>query len=393
MSTPAAVATLRAQSHPITAIAFHSSNLRLVSGDDDGWCIQWSLVTRRPLAVWKSHSAALLTVKWMSDELLLTHGRDNKLYLHRLNDSPLDTDIPSADNNPDDWRRPWLVASLDVNALNFCPAATWGTNRIAVPGTLDSDTVDVYDLLPELRRPYKAVQPKFKTGIVMAIELMEDRLIAGYESGHVAIFKLHEDGISTKIYLCKAHSQPILSVALHPADSTFISSGADSKIVKHPLYPQLSNIECKTVTEFGDDDDMTESAYLRMVDIKHTGIASIDIRDDEKICAVACWDGMVRVFLYKSLKLLASFKGGRQQGITCTKFGRTELSDVAGLASDDSENPADTTADDIALTRVFDRNRAVFSSTVMSKREQMVRNQHWLAVGGKDGKIGLWEIY
>ncbi|ODQ71364.1 hypothetical protein LIPSTDRAFT_74010 [Lipomyces starkeyi NRRL Y-11557] len=141
MSTPAAVATLRAQSHPINAIAFHSSNLRLVSGDDDGWCIQWSLVTRRPLAVWKSHSAALLTVKWMSDELLLTHGRDNKLYLHRLNDSPLDTDIPGAHDNPDNWRRPWLVTSLDVNALNFCSAATWGTNRIAVPGTLDSDTV------------------------------------------------------------------------------------------------------------------------------------------------------------------------------------------------------------------------------------------------------------
>ncbi|KAK9487362.1 WD40 repeat-like protein [Lipomyces starkeyi] len=392
MSTPAAVATLRAQSHPINAIAFHSSNLRLVSGDDEGWCIQWSLVTRRPLAVWKSHSAALLTVKWMSDELLLTHGRDNKLYLHRLNDSPLDTDIPGADDNPDNWRRPWLVTSLDVNALNFCAAATWGTNRIAVPGTLDSDTVDVYDLLPELKRPYKAVSAEFKTGIVMAIELMEDRLITGYESGHVAIFKLSEDGISTRIYLCKAHGQPVISVGLHPADSTFISSGADSKIVKHPLYPQLSNIKGKTVTEFGDDDAMTEVACLKIVDIRHTGIASIDIRDNEKIFAVACWDGMVRVFLYKSLKLLASFKGGRQQGITCAKFGRTELSDDSGLVLDDSENPA-ATIDETTLTRVFDRNRAVFSSTVMSKREQTVRTKHWLAVGGKDGKIGLWEIY
>ncbi|KAK9234886.1 WD40 repeat-like protein [Lipomyces kononenkoae] len=391
MSIPAAVATLRAQSYTITTVAFHASNLRIVSGDDEGWCIQWSLVTRRPITVWKAHGAALLSVKWMSDELLLTHGRDNKLHLHRLDDRPLDTDIPRLGDNPEKWRKPWLIASLDVNALNFCSAATWGSNRIAVPGTLDSDTIDVYDLLPELKRPYKAISCEgVKTGIVMAIELMEDRLIAGYESGHLAIFRLWEDSVSSRIYLCKAHSQPVLSVALHPADSTFISSSADSKLAKHPLYPQYSNA-IPMAASTANDDAVCESACLNIVDINHTGIASIDIRDDEKIFAVACWDGMVRVLLYKSLKLLASFKGGRQQGITCTKFGRTLLSDRSEVVSDEGSSLGATHIGQTALAGV--PNRATLSSTVVAKQERKVQNKHWLAVGGKDGKIGLWEIY
>ncbi|KAK9321308.1 WD40 repeat-like protein [Lipomyces orientalis] len=392
MSIPAAVATLRARSNPITAIAFHSSNLRLVSGDDDGWCIQWSLVTRRPMVVWKSHSAAILTVKWMSDELLLTHGRDNKLYIHRLDDSTLDTAIPGVDDHPDKWRRPWLVASLDVNALNFCSAATYGSNRIAVPGTLDSNTIDVYDLMPELKRPYTALSAGINTGIVMAIDLMKDRVITGYESGHVALFQLSEDGSCNRIYLCKAHSQPVLSVSLHPTDSTFISSSADSKLVKHPLLPQHhSDRKCTTTSEVDDEAD-AESTSLGTVDIKHAGIASIDMRDDEKIFAVACWDGLVRVFVYKSLKLLASFKGGRQQGITCTKFGKTEVSNDCGTNSEEKVTSA-ANFQATALTRSLGQIHTKVSSTLKTKQEQKVRNKHWLAVGGKDGRIGLWEIY
>lgn len=63
--------------------------------------------------------------------------------MHRLDPTTLDTDIPtpSTMSTPDAWRKPWLVASMDVNALNFCSVATLGSNLIAVPGTLDSDTV------------------------------------------------------------------------------------------------------------------------------------------------------------------------------------------------------------------------------------------------------------
>ncbi|KAK9466457.1 WD40 repeat-like protein [Lipomyces arxii] len=376
MSVLAAVATLRAQSYAITAIDFHPSNLRLVSGDEEGWCIQWSMLTRRPLAVWRSHEGSCLTVKWLSSELLLTHGRDNKLHVYRLDTVPLDTKLPKPEDSPDQWRKPWLAVSMDVNALNFCAAAILEPNRIAIPGSLNSDTIDVYDLLPQLLRPYKAITAEVKTGIVMAIELVQNVLVAGYESGHVAVYRLLDDGKYLRLYTCKSHSQPVLSIALHSSDSTFISSSADSKIVKHPLFVEAE-------TAYLDAEFISESEPLKIVDIKHCGIASIDIRDDQKIFAVACWDGMVRVFLYKSLKLRASFRGGRQDKVSCAKFGYTKP--IA------STTPSTEPAASTQLVTISEK--AIVSSAIKEQQEEKLRNKHWLAVGGKDGRIGLWEIY
>ncbi|KAK7203261.1 WD40-repeat-containing domain protein [Myxozyma melibiosi] len=393
MSSLAASATLRALSNPTTAIAFHRSNIRLVSGDDNGWCVHWSLVTRRPLAIWRSHEDTVLTVKWLSDDLLLTHGRDNKLHVFRLDDLPLSTDIPTpADSeNSGKWRKPWLVASIDVNALNFCSAATLGTNMIAVPGTLDSDTIDVYTLLPTLARPYAAISAGVKTGIVMAIALHADILIAGYESGHVAMYQLQDDGVAQLIYLCKAHSQPVLSVAVHALDATVLSSSADSKIVKHPLVRDPSFLpsspKSSGIRNSEDENDLSTvslSTPISTHDIKHTGIASLNLRDDGKIFATACWDGNVRIFLYSNLKLLASFRGGRQDGISCLAFGRTSLDDPE---DDNSEE------EKIVKEVVSDVTKVVVGNAMRMKAEKKVREKHWLAVGGKDGRVGLWEVY
>jgi hypothetical protein len=40
-----------------------SQNLRLVSGDAEGWVVIWDLVTKRPVTVWKAHEGAVLEVK------------------------------------------------------------------------------------------------------------------------------------------------------------------------------------------------------------------------------------------------------------------------------------------------------------------------------------------
>lgn len=54
---------LRGHAAPIHALHIFSQNLRLVSGDADGWIIVWDLVTKRPVAVWKAHEGAVLEVK------------------------------------------------------------------------------------------------------------------------------------------------------------------------------------------------------------------------------------------------------------------------------------------------------------------------------------------
>lgn len=54
---------LRGHAAPIHALHIFSRNLRLVSGDADGWIVIWDLVTKRPVATWKAHGGAVLEVK------------------------------------------------------------------------------------------------------------------------------------------------------------------------------------------------------------------------------------------------------------------------------------------------------------------------------------------
>jgi WD40 repeat protein len=54
---------LRGHATPIHALHVFSQNLRLVSGDADGWVVIWDLVTKRPVTVWKAHAGAVLEVK------------------------------------------------------------------------------------------------------------------------------------------------------------------------------------------------------------------------------------------------------------------------------------------------------------------------------------------
>lgn len=221
----------------------------------------------------------------------------------------------------------------------------------------------------------------------MALALHADVLIAGYESGHVAIFQLQDNGSTNIVYLCKAHSQPVLSLAVHADDATVITSGADSKIVKHPLdrpptlYPSSPKSPGHSISENEKHSAISPSIPISSHDIKHTGISSLNLRDDGEIFAVACWDGNVRVFRYFSMKLLASFPGGRQDGVSCLEFGRTII--------DSDENTQETSPE----RQHKEVQSFVIGKALRHKAEQKAKSRHWLAVGGKDGRIGLWDIY
>lgn len=54
---------LRGHAAAIHALQIFNQNLRLVSGDADGWIVVWDLIFKRPVAVWKAHEGAVLEVK------------------------------------------------------------------------------------------------------------------------------------------------------------------------------------------------------------------------------------------------------------------------------------------------------------------------------------------
>ncbi|KAK9469986.1 WD40-repeat-containing domain protein [Dipodascopsis tothii] len=349
-------ATLRAHAASVTALAVSADNLEIVSGDEAGWIVVWSLATRRPRTVFRPHTASVLTATWLAPGLVLTHSRDNSLLVHDVagwtgGGAPrtAEDEAPPA---------PPVVLSMAVNALNFCAAATRG-RLLAVPGTLDSDTVDVYELWPgsgadvgaaararpaadaaTLARPHAGLRPAVKTGIVMALALAESVLVAGYESGHVAVYAL-ATGATVAVHAI--HKQPVLGVAAGP--DFVLTSAADSRLARVPLA----------------------GGEVEVVDTKHSGLGAVSVRDDGRVAVAGGWDGNVRVFSARTLRQLGVFAGPRA--------GRSAAGASAALAR---PRPADAPS---------------LGALARARRSAAVQAAHWVAVGGKDGRIGLWNVY
>lgn len=59
---------LRGHTSPIHALHLFANNLRLISGDAEGWIVIWDMVSKRPVASWKAHGGAVLEAKGFRDE-------------------------------------------------------------------------------------------------------------------------------------------------------------------------------------------------------------------------------------------------------------------------------------------------------------------------------------
>ncbi|KAI9788713.1 MAG: ASTRA complex subunit [Piccolia ochrophora] len=226
------VYVLRGHSAHIHVVQFIRSNARLLTGDADGWVVLWDVTSKRAVAVWKAHDAAILGFAEWSTDRILTHGRDNKLFVWQLSvkdEVGLSKELPLSESKAH-RQQPWMLHALDVNTLNFCSFAmcdavetgarlddvtTVRPVLVAVPGALDSSCVDVLQL-PSERRIHTVVTDKStNTGMIMALGMshIADRLAvaAGYESGHVVLFQQKGGtGVSSwsQIYVSQPHSQP-----------------------------------------------------------------------------------------------------------------------------------------------------------------------------------------
>jgi len=51
---------LRGHTAHMHSVHFFRQNLRLLTGDADGWVVLWDIPIKRPIAVWKPHSGTVL---------------------------------------------------------------------------------------------------------------------------------------------------------------------------------------------------------------------------------------------------------------------------------------------------------------------------------------------
>lgn len=387
MSQDPAIPTfiLRGHTAPVHALLFFSANGWLASGDSDGWLAIWSLASKRAAAVWKAHSGGVTGIKAWGRERLITHGRDHKLRVWRLNlDDPsvLSQTLP-VEGATDDQAQPWLLHSMDMSALNFCtfaicegqPAATEQTEPdvlIASPNGLDNGGIDIFQLPKERRVSQMHSDPAVNTGMVMSVALHAEAsgslyLICGFEDGQVGIYShngpLGPTGPEWKRrLLLKVHSQPVLSLAIGPARDFIITTSADAHIVKMPF--RTAEIDAA-------------DAQRKPVDTKHAGQQGLSIRSDGKIFATAGWDSRVRVYSTKTMKELAVLKW-HKAGCYSTAFADlTPLDNSVSAMDDTSEQTVAKSALEI----------------IKQERSSKAQRTHWLVAGGKDGKISLWDIY
>ncbi|KAF2188101.1 WD40 repeat-like protein [Zopfia rhizophila CBS 207.26] len=280
----------RGHTAQIHSVQIVRQNTRLLTGDADGWIVYWKLESKRPVAVWRAHDAAILgTAEWGLDKII-THGRDNalKVWQIRATDEPNLSTVLPADGSTAHRPKPWLLHSLPVNTLNFSPfsmcherpavnipggesigldqghASSTGLSDsilVAVPAR-DDKKIEVYQL-PSERLAYivRRVQPT-DTGMVMAVKLIHRQysnnlmVIAGYEGGFTAVHLLDRYSRPTPlastrtipefaqtIYLSQPHTQPILSLDASPDAKTYFTSSADAVIAAHRIPEPPLNID------------------------------------------------------------------------------------------------------------------------------------------------------
>jgi WD40 repeat protein len=170
---------------------------------------------------------------------------------------------------------------------------------------------------------------------------------------------------------CKPHSQPVLSIAVYPSRQHFVSSGADAVVARYIL--KIAGTK---------DDKQPEKA----VNTKHAGQQGLSVRSDGKIFATAGWDARVRVYSCKTMKELAVLKWHK---VGCYATAFADIMDTGADSSSSSSSGA--TMPHSASLEVASSVNAL--DVIKQRREDKARMTHWLAAGGKDGKISLWEIY
>lgn len=192
-------------------------------------------------------------------------------------------------------------------------------------------------------------------------------VIAGYESGHTVVSRLSPTNGWQVLYTAQPHSQPILSLDVSLSKDFYLTSSADAIIAKHPI-PAVAETLRPTI----------ESLPLKTQQTKHSGQQSLRIRSDGKIFATAGWDSRIRVYATKSLKELAVLKW-HKEGCYSLAFA-----DVKEEYAEDDE------AEEGKGEELLKRSRDM---TVKQERLWKAKTAHWLAVGSKDAKVSLWDIY
>lgn len=249
-------------------------------------------------------------------------------------------------------------------------------------------------------------------------------LLAGFENGYASVHRLRENGIWITTYRSQAHSQPILSLDIHPSYESFITSSADSIIAKHPIPTTQQEVSApldpnnriiEEIEVSGEPSPSLLSAGLKeqpvqnisssnstwkewehplkVVNTKHAGQQSLRLRSDGRIFATAGWDTKIRIYSAKTMKELAVLQW-HKVGCYTVAFAKVKTVESSSSGSTGDTGSQTQNVDETLTQAMVNTNGNHGQQTsVALRRINQARTTHWVAAGAKDGKISLWDMY
>ncbi|GAA5958552.1 hypothetical protein JCM8115_002503 [Rhodotorula mucilaginosa] len=303
---------------------------------------------------------------------------------------------------------------------------TGGGALIAVPSLTKDDCVDVFHY-PSKARIHRSISKDafigHKTGSVMAVHLFyppragssptnptsatantastdsaaapDLHILIGYESGHLALFRFHPNPsfelVTTAdsqtyhrprsgkmveenegwelVWAEKGHRDAVMSLAVDSKARFAYTVAADHFLCKYRI-----------------SDLSTEEAALPRIHVEPTpspGKSGVAVRGDGKLLATAGWNGELRLYSAKTLAPLAvlslhrlSLQAIAFAPVPPSRIHPTTAAAAHGVSSDPGTG-SDTDDDE-------DGGGGASTSN---------RRRLWLATGGQETKISLWEPY
>lgn len=216
-----------------------------------------------------------------------------------------------------------LHHTLSTNVIGFCKLALYKTNMFLCKddsSRMNCYSIDTYDKISV----YDPQQSNI-LGDLMVIKSIENYIFCGYEASIVIVWK--EDHVVGQCNFPELECLMAMDVDHNGAKG--VCAGSSDMINTFYIKEGIPSLD-------------------KNIKITNPGVNMLQLRPDDKIVAAACWDRTVRLFSWKSMKLLAILDP-HTMGILNIMFSELSV--------------------------------------------KFWKTKYMLAVASKDNKITLWDIY
>ncbi|XP_050521473.1 guanine nucleotide-binding protein subunit beta-like protein 1 [Daktulosphaira vitifoliae] len=305
---PAPVYTYKCDEYIPNCLLFDSINQLLYTGTQTGEILTWNLETNRQKSKTKAGKQCILKLELLTTKnLLISQNKLGEIQFWLINKYNLSN-----------------IHTITTQVIGFCKFVLYDNDLILCKSDKEKYVMNFFSI--HNYEKVKTFNPNDSTlGDLMVIKCVKNYIFCAYESCKIIIWL--EDKID--------------ETAEFPDVECLMALDIDSNITKGVCAGSSDTIYSFQVIN-------NKICLKKSIKITNPGISELCLRSDNKLIAAVCWDFNVRIFSWKTMKLLA-------------------------LLDSHSNGVLDVT---------FSKSLITFWKT-----------EYLLAIACKDCKITLWNIY